>query len=1155
MEPFVHLHVHTEYSLLDGANRIPDLVRAAVEDEHDSLAITDHGNLYGSLEFYKECRKAGIKPILGCEVYVAMKSMREKHSRQENPYTHLTLLARDAEGWRNLHQLSSAAHLEGLHFRPRVDLDFIAGKTAGITCLSGCMSGPVNRRLMREDEAGAMEMAGRLQDMFGKDNFHLEIMRNGMKAQDKLTEGMVRMREKVGAPLVATNDIHYLRHEDCNAQDALICIHTGAKKADENRWKMETDTLFFRTREEMNAIFSDLPEALSNTLEISRQIDVEIDLGKQRLPRFDPEDGSTPEEFFRKICEEGFARFYPGNPGPARERMEQEIGVITQMGFLAYFLIVWDLVRYARENNIPVGPGRGSAAGSLVAFVMGITRIDPLEHDLIFERFLNASRISMPDIDIDFCKDRREEMLHYIRRRYGDENVCQIITFGKMKARAALRDVARVLDIPLKEVDEVAKKVPEGPGVTLSEAMAQDPELAAVADISDLHKEWFDLAINLEGLARHSSVHAAGIIIADEPLREIIPLAKQDEVITSQWDMKGCEEFGLLKMDILGVRTLTILQHATELAATRSGTEIDLDALPLDDPDTYALLQKADTEGIFQLESNGMRRLLSDLQPTGFEDIVAVLALHRPGPLGSRLHERYIERKHGREKVEVHHPLLEDLLRETFGVLLYQEQIMRVAQNMGGFRLEDADSLRKAMGKKDASLMEGFEEQFLEGAEKKDVPTDTAKEIWDMMKKFAEYGFNKSHSAGYAMVTFQAAWLKAHFPDEFYAASFTHEAQDTDKLRILIEDARHHGIRVLPPCVNQSTAQFKILENNTIRYGFAAVKGVGSGAAEAMVELREKREEGGFPRIQDVYVDGVAHHLNKSTFESLVKAGAFDTFGVARVNVLDSLEEDLRVAQASAEDRRRGQGSLFADPEPSSTNGLLPSSDNPGDAHRAPRRLTDEERIRTLRAEKEALGLYLTRHPLDPYREILGGVSSWDSRNLADAGDGTQVCLAGIASGVTVRPTRKDPSRKVGNFRIEDLWGSSDALAWPSTLEEMEGTLEEDFIGLFHGKLGLSRDQPQLLVERIEPLPKPEEIALKGSLEIRLPDPAPLGKLKDILGRHPGRASVRFIYIDPEGRQRIRKADSDWGVELGTGVLTDLQDLLGPGRVMVVSGT
>ncbi|HBF22800.1 MAG TPA: DNA polymerase III subunit alpha, partial [Planctomycetes bacterium] len=462
MEPFVHLHVHTEYSLLDGANRIPDLVQAAVEDGHRSLAITDHGNLFGSLEFYKACKKADINPIIGCEVYVAMKSMREPHTgrRGDNPYTHLTLLAHNAEGWKNLHQLSSAGYLEGQHFRPRIDLDFLSKKTAGITCLSGCMSGPVNRRLMREDESGAMEMAGRLQDMFGKDNFYLEVMRNGMDAQDKLTEGMVLMRDKVDAPLVATNDIHYLRGEDCEAHDALICIHTGAKVADEKRWRMDTETLFFRTREEMNAVFSDLPEALSNTLEVARQVDVKIDLGKQRLPRFEPQDGSSPEKFFRGLCEKGFAQLYPGNPGPARERLEQEIGVITQMGFLAYFLIVWDLVRYAREKDIPVGPGRGSAAGSLVAYVMGITRIDPLQHDLIFERFLNASRISMPDIDIDFCKDRREEMLHYIRNRYGDENVCQIITFGKMKARAALRDVARVLDVPLKEVDEVAKKVP-----------------------------------------------------------------------------------------------------------------------------------------------------------------------------------------------------------------------------------------------------------------------------------------------------------------------------------------------------------------------------------------------------------------------------------------------------------------------------------------------------------------------------------------------------------------------------------------------------------------------------------------------------------------------------------------------------------------------
>lgn len=1155
MEPFVHLHVHTEYSLLDGANRIPDLVKAAVEDGHEALAITDHGNLYGAMEFYKACTKASIKPILGCEMYIAQKSRKLPHSRTDNPYSHLTLLARNTEGWKNLHKLSSYGYLEGLHFRPRIDMELLAEHAAGITCLSGCLSGPVNRALRQGDEALALTEAGRLQDMFGKDHFYLEIMRNGMEVQDRVNEGMVKMVDQVGAPLVATNDVHYLRHEDCHAQDALLCIATGAKIDNPDRWRMDTDTLFFRSREQMNRIFSDLPEALRNTMTVADQIDLKFEFGKYRLPHFEPPDELGTDEYFRQLCEEGFARYYPGNPTEARERLEYEMRVIGEMGFITYFLITWDLIAHARREGIPVGPGRGSAAGSIVSYVLEITRLDPLKYDLIFERFLNPGRVSMPDIDIDFCKDRREEMIQYTRKKYGDDRVCQIITFGKMKARAALRDIARVMDVPLGEVNLLVKKVPEGPGVKLREAFDGDPELQELRDSSERNRKWVDLAVKIEGMARHTSVHAAGVIIGDEPLIEIVPLARQDDIITTQWDMKYSEEYGLLKMDFLGLRTLSILAEAVRLVKKRHQDDIDLEALELDDPATYELLQAGDTEGVFQLESGGMRRLLANLKPSEYEDIIAVLALYRPGPLGSGLHDVYARRKHGKEKVSFPHPLLEEILRETYGVLIYQEQIMRVAQRMGGFSLSEADALRKAMGKKDAKLMGKFEPKFLAGSIEREVPQQVGQDIWDMMAKFAEYGFNKSHSAAYALVTYQAAWMKTHYPEEFFAANFTYEASDTDKLATLIEDAKGHGLEVLPPCIQASEVRFAVTEAGQIRFGLEAIRGVGTGAAEAIANARSERSDDGFrfPTADEFYIDCVIGGVNKTTIESLVKAGALESMQQQRLDQLDELPTALAQAQSTAKDRERGQGLLFAAaPAAPAANSAAASKTATSDGLRE---LNDEELRFTMNLEKDALGLYLTKHPLDPYREILRGVTPWDSRNLKDVGDAAKVTLAGIATHVQVRPTRKDPSKKMGWLRVEDLYGSTAAIVWPSTLEKCRDCVEEDFIGLFHGTVDLEGEEPTLKIDMIEALGERSEVQLSGSLDIMLPSgDAPIEMLQEILRAHSGNAPVRFLYTAEDGRQIGMRAGPGWRVKLTSDLFDELNRLLGPdGRAIAAA--
>ena len=1144
MESFVHLHVHTEYSLLDGANPIDKLVDAAVADGHNALAITDHGNLFGAMEFYQACNKRGVKPILGCEFYIADDSRLKPHNKRNNPYSHLTLMAHNAKGWENLMQLSSAGYLEGLHFRPRIDMELLAERASGLTCLSGCLSGPVNKRLRVGDEAGAIQTAGNLQEIFGKDNFYLEIMRNGMALQDKMTEGMTRLQGQMNAPLIATNDIHYLRHEDCAAQDAMLCLNTGSRLDDPNRWRMDTDTLYFRSREEMNRIFSDIPEALRNTQLVADQVNVELEIGRLRLPVFTPEDGRTPDELFRELCEQGFRREYPDPTSEARERLEYEIRVITEMGFISYFLIVWDLLRHARDVGIPVGPGRGSAAGSIVAFALNITRIDPLKYDLIFERFLNPGRISMPDIDIDFCKDRREEMIHYTRDRYGDENVCQIITFGKLKAKNALRDMGRIMEIPLPEVDKVTKKIPEGPGVKLRKSIEEEPDLKELFENSDMHKKWFDLALKVEGLPRNSGIHAAGVIIADQPLREIVPLAKVSGNITTQWDMKYSEQFGLLKMDFLGLRTLSILQEAVNQVERRCGETIILDELALDDDDTYELLRKADTEGVFQLESGGMRKLLAQIKPTQYEDIIAVLALFRPGPLGSGLHETYARRKNKEEEVSFQHPILEDILTETYGVLIYQEQIMRVAQFMGGFSLGDADSLRKAMGKKSAELMAGFEGQFLEGAAERDVPAAVAKEIWDMMVKFAEYGFNKSHSAAYAMVTYQAAWMKSHYPAEFFAASFTYEANDTDKLRTLIEDARRHAVHLLPPCVNASDSRFTVIDGETVRFGLEAIKGVGGGAAESIVNLRGEQDDGVFTSVDEVLIGGVAASINRGTFESLVKAGALDDFGESRVHVVPQLEDRMRVASALAKDRAKGQGLLFdaapAPPPPAASNSTEKGGRVTAELDAAGQKLL-------LQYEKESLGFYLTSHPLDNYRDILGGVSPWDSRSAKEAGSDAMLALPGIVSQLNVRGTRKDPTKKFAKFKIEDLHGATNAIIFPRTWEEVSEMIEEDFVGLFHGRLQVSNDEAEMIVDKVEALGSKDDMRLQGSLEIRLSSetPPPLDAMKEIISRHPGDDRVRFIVRDNQNRARFLRAGKEWSVKLSSELVDELNHLLG----------
>ena len=830
---FVHLHVHTEYSLLDGANRISDLVQACKEDGQPALAITDHGNMFGAIELYQTCRDQGVKPILGCEVYIARDSRKKPYHRTDNPYTHLTLLARDERGYRNLLKLASLAYTEGYHYRPRIDREALQDYAQGITCLSGCLSGELNRLFLRDQEAEAERVATELRDLFGPDHFWLELQRNGIEIQDKCNEAMVRMHQRLGIPLVATNDIHYLRHEDCMAQDVLLCINTGAKRSDEKRFRMDTETLFFRTREEMGSVFSDLPQALKATLDVAEQVQLDVEFGTYHLPVFTPDGGETPDQLFERLCDEGLRAKY-GQPPPdeAAQRLEYEKGIIRELGFESYFLIVWDLIRWARDHGIPVGPGRGSAAGSIVAYVLDITQIDPLAHGLIFERFLNPSRVSMPDIDIDFCKEGRERVLHYTRERYGTESVAQIVTFGTMASRTVVRDVGRVLDVPLGEVNRLAKMIPAGPGAPpLRKALADDKDLVGYQKEHPELEELFNYSVKLEGLARHISTHAAGVVIADKPIDEYVPLCTHDGEIATQWPATQLEELGLLKMDYLGLRTLTILSRALAYIERGGGTPPDLDNLPMSDARTFELLVRGDTLGVFQLESEGMRKLLARMRPDCFEDVVAVLALYRPGPLESGMDEMFARRKHGIEEVAYPHASLEEILRETYGCIVYQEQVMRISNVLGNFSMAEADNLRKAMGKKKPQIMARFSAKFVEGAVENGCPEGTAREVWDNIVKFGGYGFNKSHSAAYAVITWRTAFLKANFRREFLAANMSCEMHDSDKIKDLLDDARRADIAVLPPDIERSEWEF-VPEGDGIRFGFGAIKGTGSKAVE-----------------------------------------------------------------------------------------------------------------------------------------------------------------------------------------------------------------------------------------------------------------------------------------------------------------------------------
>ena len=1145
---FVHLHVHSEYSLLDGANRIKNLVQACVDDGQPALALTDHGNIFGAIELYQTCHAHDIKPIIGCEVYIARESRHQPHHRERNPYSHLTLLARNNEGYHNLIQLASKSYLEGYHVRPRIDMELLGEHAAGISCLSGCLSGEMNQMIRKDRRSDAEDLAIKLRDTFGPEHFWLELQRNGLQIQDDCNEALIEIHQRTGIPLVATNDIHYLRHEDCAVQDILLCINTGAKRDDEKRFKMDTDTLYFRTREEMAALFKDHPAALSATMDVAEQVDVKIEFGTYHVPVFTSETGETPDALFDRLLDEGLVEKYGAENTKARERLEYEKGVIRELGFVSYFLIVWDLIRWARDHDIPVGPGRGSAAGSMVAYLLDITKVCPLHYDLLFERFLNAARVSMPDIDIDFCKEGRDAVIQYTREKYGQDFVAQIVTFGTMASRTVVRDVGRALDVPLRDVDKVAKKIPAGPGAPpLKKALEQDDDLSQIAkDMPEL-AELFELSVELEGQVRHISTHAAGVIIADKPVIEYVPLCLQNGTdVSTQWSAPQLEELGLLKMDYLGLRTLTILERALANIKKQGGTAPDLDDLPAGDPATYSMLMEGDTLGVFQLESEGMRKLLARLKPDVFEDLIAVLALYRPGPLESGMDDMFIRRKHGEEAIEYPHPSIEPILNDTYGCIVYQEQVMLISNVLGNFSLNEADNLRKAMGKKKPEIMQKFSAQFLDGAESNGCARDVAQEVWDNIVKFGGYGFNKSHSTAYALITYQTAFLKANHRLAFLAGNMSCEMQDSDKIKAFMEDCKRSKIEVLGPDISKSGWEFEP-EDGAIRFGLGAIKGTGKTAVEQILEARKRVvEEGKDPDLHTLCTEVDPGEVNRLTWEALIKGGAFDWTGHDRGSLVAAVDSALADGASAAADRKSGQTSMFdafgaADEAESQSPADAAAGIDPNKAW--------EEKER-LKAEKEVLGFYLSGHPLEENAGLMSLLSNCDTSRLEDLGSEATVQLAGLVTGLSenIIKNGRYAGAKMARFVLEDLEGGIQVTVFPRTYETVKEQLAEDAIVVCQGKIEDRGDAYGMILDQVMQV----EDAIgkfQGALVVKidLTDRPRLPELQKLLSDHEGGSGL-FLEVEGSDSHRRRVRVTKKGVQIDAELLRSLDGILGPGR-------
>jgi DNA polymerase III subunit alpha len=1183
MTDFVHLHLHTEFSLLDGACRIDELLDEAVKLKMPALAVTEHGNMFSSVVFHDHARDRGLKPILGCEVYVASGSRFDKTGPQSET-NHLVLLAETEQGYKNLIKLVSAGYTEGFYYRPRIDKDLLAQHAQGLIGLSSCLKGEVASALKVEQARPALEAAARLRDILGAGNFFLEMQYQGIEEQLTVNRGILPLARELNLPLVATNDVHYLRQGDASPHDVLLCIGTGKTVNDAQRLRYHGDQFFLKTPEQMTGVFGDHPEAMRNTLLIAERCNVTIPKGQNHLPSFGVPDGFTLDAYFDHVVREGFAQRMTrirqlADTGRLRHtvdeyaaRLEYELAMIKEMGFVGYFLIVWDFIRYAREEGIPVGPGRGSAAGSLVAWAMRITDVDPLDFDLIFERFLNPERVSLPDIDVDFCERRRGEVIDYVTRKYGRENVAQIITFGTMKAKAVVRDVGRALDMPYADVDRIAKQIPAALDMTLDKALTENPLLKDMAGKDPKVKEVLDIGRRLEGMSRHASVHAAGVVIAPGPITDYAPLYKgaRDE-ITTQWNMKEVDRVGLLKMDFLGLSTLTLIRDAlTEIKRTE-GIDIDIDAIPLDDARTYKLFADGQTFGIFQFESSGMRELLRKARPERLDDLIALNALYRPGPLKSGMVDDYIARKQGKTEIKYELPRLEPILSDTYGVIAYQEQVMRIAQALAGFTMGQADVLRKAMGKKDPRVMAMQRDQFMAGARAQGISEKKATKIFDLMEYFAGYGFNKSHSTAYALLAYQTAYLKANYPWHFAAALLTIEAQNTDKLAVYLNEGRERGIPMLPPSINDSALNFTVEPGKGVRFGLTAIKGLGEGAVNAVIGARA--QFGG--RIPSLHALCEAIDLriaNKRVFEALVKSGACDALlssGSARegrARLFAAVDAACEHGVRTQRDKDLGQTQLFGGDEPGTA--ALGTTSMP-----AAGAWTE---IEQLQHEKDALGLYWSGHPVDRYAEALreyGAKSTADlslrktvgeddpaAANGSTNGTGNgaigprtaeDVSIGGIVSGLRPLKTRKGDRMCV--ITIDDAQGSVEVVVFPEAFKQYGHLAEEGQMVLVKGKLERDDESARLLASEIAPIGIVTE-RLASSVAITLSTPQhgreTFVQLWDVLMRHKGDRRVAIELRDPDRHLRVKlDVNAQIRVRPSERLVSEVEKICGTGSV------
>jgi DNA polymerase-3 subunit alpha len=1046
---FVHLHVHSEYSLLDGACRIDRLCRRAAEEGATAVALTDHGVMYGAMEFYYAAREFGLTPILGCEAYLAPRGRLDRSAREE---AHVTLLAADLVGYRNLVALVSKGFLEGYYYKPRIDLELLEKHNDGLIVLSGCMSGLVAAPLLRGDEATALQNAKTYREIVG-DRFYIEVMRHGMPEQDAINGGLVRIARELGVPIVATNDSHYLEQKDAAAHDVLLCIGTGKTVSDTNRMKFYSDQFYLKSPDEMRELWSDLPEACENTVEIARRVDIRIPEKIFHLPQFPvTQNAGEPEksdaDYLRELCEEGLLQRYDnervaGDPS-LRERLEYELGVITKMGFSSYFLIVWDFIKYARDRGIPVGPGRGSAVGSLVAYCLKITDLDPLRFNLLFERFLNPERISMPDIDTDFCVERRDEVIAYVTEKYGKDRVAQIVTFGTMAARAAIRDTGRALGVPLPDVDRIAKLVPSGPGgLSISRAIEQVPELNSIYATRPEIRKLLDTAKEIEGLARNAGTHAAGVVISAGPLIEYTPLVRfGDGGINTQYDMDWIERIGLLKMDFLGLRNLTVMENAVREIRRTVDEGFELSKIPIDDSKTFEMLSRGETMGVFQLESEGMKRVCAELQPSRFEDIIALVALYRPGPMDWI--PQYIANKHGRSKPQYLHPKLEPILAETYGTAVYQEQVMQMAREIAGFTLSEVDELRKVIGKKQKEKIPVYQEKFVSGAiATSGIDRALAERIFHFVEPFAGYAFNKAHSAAYGWIAFQTAFLKANHPLQYLAALMTSVKDRTDKLVEYIDEAKKMRIDVLPPDVNESLVDFAVV-GEAIRFGLAAIKGVGEAAVRAIIQARDA--DGRFSDIFDLASRVDARHVNRRVLEALIKCGALDSLTGNRSQKLAALDTALELAARTTRDAELGQVSLFGGADTASPT-LVPKLPHVA----AP---TTRE---MLAWERETLGIFVSGHPLAEHEPALRRTGALPLKDLAKLQEDAAVTIAGAVT--AVRRSLTKSNQQILIAQLADTTGFSDVVLFSKAYAQFANLFEPDAILIVKGRLRL-RERP-----------------------------------------------------------------------------------------------